>query len=60
MVAKSYQTKAPTGHKAEESYSKPFQELSVPSNRRSVDWVGLTKRNPTNICFLTLLQSSPF
>jgi hypothetical protein len=31
LVAKSCQTKAQAGHKAEESYSNPFQELSVPN-----------------------------
>ena len=31
LVAKSYQTKAQAGHKAEESYSNPFQESSAPN-----------------------------
>ncbi len=31
LVAKSYQTKAQAGHKAEESYSNPCPDLSAPN-----------------------------
>ena len=48
LVAKSCQTKAQAGHKAEEAYSNPFQELSVPNYSLYQQAVSARYRYPQN------------
>jgi predicted HicB family RNase H-like nuclease len=48
LVAKSCQTKAQAGHKAEESYSNPCQESSAPNYSPYQQAVSARNRYPQN------------